>query len=138
MELSDEKVKKMFLQVLKRAKNKFSFKIFNFSIMNNHYHLIILPGENQNLSLIMQWINSVFARKYNKLMGYSGHLWGERFFSRIIKTFQDFENTSHYIANNPVSAGLVQNPEHWVFSGLYHIVKKIYFILDPYDTFGFT
>ncbi len=52
--------------------------------MGNHFHLIIRPQKNENLSRIMQWILSVFALKFNRLFTYSGHVWYDRFTSKII------------------------------------------------------
>jgi len=82
-------VKELLLGVIKRAKRKYRFRIENFCVMDNHFHLVILPAKNESLSAIMRWILSVFAMAYNRLLGLTGHVWGERFFSRIIEGFGD-------------------------------------------------
>ena len=64
--LESKVIKEMFLQTVKRAKEKYSFKLKSFVIMDNHIHLLIKPGKSENLSKIMQWILSVFAKHYNK------------------------------------------------------------------------
>jgi hypothetical protein len=33
----------------------------------------------------MQWMKQVFARRYNELTGRSGHIWGDRYWSRILE-----------------------------------------------------
>jgi putative transposase len=78
----------------------------------------------------MQWIKSNFAKWWNKKHNTKGHLWGERFFSRIIKDERDFERVSEYIDENPVKANLVKKPEHWRFGGLFHRLRRIFGVID--------
>ena len=101
-------IKEMFMDVLRRAKRKHHFLIKNFCIMNNHIHFILKPLQGESLSKIMQWILGVFAQKYNKIFGLSGHVWSDRFKSKIIISFKQYLNTFIYIANNPVKAGIVE------------------------------
>ena len=110
----------LFIDTLKRAKKKFNFSLKNFCIMGNHIHLLIKPGPGESLSKIMQWILGVFAQLWNKKHSLSGHLWGDRFFSRIISGFLDFLRIFLYIDYNPVIAGIVDQPEQWEYGGLWH------------------
>jgi putative transposase len=112
--------KELFMRVFQRAKKKFVFQIKNFCIMGNHIHLLIKPGKGESLSRIMQWILSVFAMAWNRKHQLSGHVWGERFFSRIITGVQDFLKIFTYIDANPVMAHLVEYPWEWEYGGLWH------------------
>ena len=113
----------LFMDILRRAKKKFNFTLKNFCIMGNHIHLLIKPGSGESLSKIMQWLLGVFAQSWNKKHMLSGHLWGDRFFSRIIFGILDFIRVFLYIDYNPVFAGLVKKPEQWKFGGLWHHKK---------------
>ncbi|MDR0442426.1 MAG: transposase [Treponema sp.] len=117
--LPDEE-KLLLLTVIKRAKKKYRFQIKNFCIMNNHLHLLIKPGSNESLSRIMQWILSVFAMAWNRKHHMNGHVWGERFYSRIIAGMVDFLRVFIYIDENPVYAQLVDSSWMWRFGGLWH------------------
>ena len=130
--LRQKKVKNLYLDIIEKAKEKYPFELNNFCVMDNHIHLVIKPLRDASLSKIMQWISSVFAKRWNKLNHRSGHVWGERFFSRIIVGVVDFMRVFMYIDDNPVEAGLVHKPEEWKFGGLWHhrmgnfnIVKKL-------------
>ena len=101
--------------------------------MGNHVHLLIKPGPSESLSKIMQWLLGVYAQLWNKKHGLSGHLWGERFFSRIIVGFLDFLRVSLYIDYNPAFAGIVTQPEEWLYGGLCHFKKGITEIIDIVD-----
>jgi len=112
--------KQLFITVLERAKKRFDFEVENFCILGNHYHLMVRPSPGTSLSSLMQWIMSVFAMAWNRIHGLTGHVWGERFFSRVISTFQGFFRVFQYIDLNPMSAGLVEDSDVWPFSGLAH------------------
>jgi REP element-mobilizing transposase RayT len=114
----------LYLNTIERCKKKYSFQIENFTIMGNHVHFMLIPGKNSPLPKIMQWIKSVFAKAYNKLTGQSGHVWKERYFSRIIETAEQFIATFEYIVNNPLKANLVQYAKNFRQSGLYHYLHK--------------
>jgi len=115
--------RELFMDILKRTKKKFNFSIKNFCIMGNHVHLLIRPGPGVSLSKVMQWLLGVFAQLWNKKHNKSGHLWGDRFFSRIIMGFLDFLHVFLYINYNPVMAGIAEQPEEWMYGGLWHYKK---------------
>ena len=123
-------VKEMFIEILYRAKEKYSFLLQNFCIMGNHVHLIIQPIAGACLSRIMQWIAGVFAMNYNREFGLTGHVWGERFFSRIIRNLAHFLMTMKYVDQNPVKAKLVAEPIEWVYSGSWHEENGISDLID--------
>lgn len=131
MLLESDRSKHLLEKVLCRAKKKYSFSIEHFTIMNNHIHLIVYPHGDESLSRIMQWILSVFAIAINKRTGRCGHFWGERFFSSILNSLQQYMCVYQYISENPVKAGLAQSVFQWRFSGMYHRSKKWKFLLAP-------
>ncbi len=120
MILDSNEIKELFLEVLRRAKGKYAFRLENFCIMGNHFHLMVRPEGKTNLSRLMQWIMSVFAMAYNRLHGLVGHVWGSRFFSRIVSGIQDFLKMVAYIDDNPVESHQVQNKRDWQYGGLWH------------------
>ena len=134
MVLKTEDEKLLMLTVIKRAKKKYRFQIKNFCIMNNHLHLLIKPGENESLSRIMQWILSVFAMAWNRKHNLNGHVWGERFYSRIIIGIVDFLRVFIYIDDNPVNAQLIDCSWKWKFGGLWHHHHGLAAITDEPET----
>ncbi|HUW69802.1 MAG TPA: transposase [bacterium] len=133
MIFNNRSMKQLFLRVLQEARRKYSFRLENFCIMGNHFHLLIKPVHNANLSAIMQWINSVFALRFNKAMRFTGHVWGERFFSIVLFSLTDFLRTFAYIDDNPVVAGLVTSSEPYAFSGKAHEHEGWRTIVDEPD-----
>ena len=131
--LETGEIKKLFLHTVKRAKEKYSFRIKCFVIMDNHIHLLIRPINGESLSKIMQWILSVFAIHYNKHFNLKGHVWYDRFKSKIIETFQQLLATFKYICNNPLKAEMVSDPEEYKYGALWFIRHRLFDIVEPPD-----
>ena len=128
-------IKELFLDVLKKAKTKYSFRCKSFCIMGNHVHLMIEITNNESISRLMQWILSVFALKYNRIHNYKGHVWYDRFKSKIVSSYMHFLNTFVYIANNPVRARLVHDPFEYRYSSLRNYHEHDFSIIEiPDDT----
>ena len=120
MILESYEIKELFLEVLRRAKDKYAFRLENFCIMGNHFHLMVRPEGTTNLSRLMQWVMSVFAIAYNRIHGLVGHVWGSRFFSRIVSGLREFLKIFRYIDDNPVEAHQVDDKRDWRYGGLWH------------------
>jgi len=114
---------RILLQVIREAKEKYDFLLHNFCIMPNHVHLLITPKDGTNLSRIIQWIKTKSAKRWNFTNNLKDHLWGERFFSRLIRDDDDYAVVYNYIDQNPVRAGLVVNPHDWRACGAYYLVN---------------
>ncbi len=123
--------KEIFLATMKRAKKKYQFLFFNFCIMGNHIHFLIQPGPEAGLSKIMQWILSVFAMKYNRIHGYKGHVWYDRFKSRILEGIFEYLDAYVYVLQNPVEAGLVKRADEYAYNGITFMLKGMTEIFEP-------
>ena len=130
-------IKELFIYVLKKAKKKYRFKIIDFCIMSNHIHLVIQPHPSEDISKIMQWILSMFAVIFNKLHGYKGHVWYDRFKSLIVESLKQLEALLEYIKNNPVKAGLVKKAENYKYCGTTFIKNKVFEIVEPPGSYLF-
>ncbi|NLP01417.1 MAG: hypothetical protein GX089_02900, partial [Fibrobacter sp.] len=53
---SSEKMKNFLLKQISIAKEKYSFKCFSWSIMDDHYHLVVQSSE-ETISKFMQRVN---------------------------------------------------------------------------------
>jgi hypothetical protein len=80
---------------------------------------------------------SYAATEISYAIGWTGHVWGERFSSRIISETTDFLWVREYIAENPVKVGLVKWAVEWIFGSLYHRLHRLTSLVDDVvpDTF---
>lgn len=123
--------KEMMEAILIRAQHKYKFRLIHFCIMGNHIHLLIKPiGELELLSKIMKWILSVFASKFNRKYNRKGHVWYDRFKSRIVDTIEYYKVIFEYISNNPVKAKLTDSIYTYKYSGIFHLTNKNYTLVE--------
>jgi REP-associated tyrosine transposase len=115
--LESDPIKQMLLDVMARARERFRVSIDTICIMDNHVHLIIMPGKNESLSRIMQWILSVFAMLFNRHLNLQGHVWYDRFRSFVLGNLRQFIRTYLYIHENPVHAGMVDAAHEYQYCG---------------------
>lgn len=120
--LASPVIKEMLIRVLGKAKERFDFELINLCIMDNHVHMMIRPGPGASLSTVMQWILSVFALRYNRYRGISGHVWYDRFKSVVVGGLRQFLATFRYIQDNPFRAGLVGIGERYRY-GLPELIR---------------
>jgi REP element-mobilizing transposase RayT len=109
--------KKYFIESVKMCQEKYSFELVAAEIVANHMHLLIktIHGK-ETVSIIMQYIKSRIAEKYNSAMNETGAFWNERFGSTIIEDADNPEDYLSwllwYIAFNPVRKGLSRDPRN--------------------------
>jgi len=114
--LESRAVKELLLRTLVRAKSRYRFELVSLCVMGNHFHMMIKPGPGESLSRIMQWILSVFAIRFNLMFGLRGHVWYDRFRSKVIAGLRHFLATLSYISLNPVRAGIVDRAEDYPYA----------------------
>jgi REP element-mobilizing transposase RayT len=131
--LKPGKTKKLFLEFVGRVKEKYSFSLLNFSVLDNTIHLIIKPDEGVSLSALMRWLKTNFSKAWNKRHNTSGHLWGERFQSRIIESEEELRRVMAFIDEKPVEDRLVKRAEKWEWGGLWHKLRGIVGIVDAFQ-----
>jgi len=104
--LSDEDYQK-FMEIAKEAADDFSFEIFSFCLMANHYHLLI-KTYRENLSSAMQKINSRYSIYFNNKYKRVGPLWQGRFKSWYVYDEIYLKALVKYIEFNPIKANMTQ------------------------------
>ena len=129
--LEQDEFKQMFLDVLRRAKKKYSFILKSFCIMGNHVHLMVKPTNGESLSRIMQWIFSVSAVRFNHMNGFTGHVWYDRFHSKVIQSLRYYVKVFEYIADNPVKAGLCSERSSYPYGALWFMRRGRFDLADP-------
>lgn len=98
--------------------NKFTcnYRVFGFVIMPDHFHMLIQPNGDMELSAIIRKIKGNFTRFYNMYTGKPRPLWQKSFYDRGIRGRLDLINTLTYMHNNPVTRGLISDPMGYEFS----------------------
>ena len=104
-----------FKHYLKEAKDKYGYLLHCFTLMNNHYHLLI-ETTKPNLSKVMHYINSSYTNYINIKRKRSGHLFQGRYKAILIDRDDYLLELSRYVHLNPVRAKVVERPEDYLYS----------------------
>jgi REP element-mobilizing transposase RayT len=111
-----------FLRLLSLARDVFPFRLHAYSLMTNHYHLL-LQTLDQSLSKTMQYFKTCFAKWHNRKYGHGGHVFQGRFHSIPVEQDAYFTTVARYIHLNPVRAGMVKRPEDYAWSNYGRLVR---------------
>jgi hypothetical protein len=64
---------------------RFRFTVCRLRLEDDWLRFYIKPIEGLELPAIMQWLKQVFAQRVNRAEGRIGHIWGDRYWSRIVE-----------------------------------------------------
>jgi len=53
-------------------------RVLAYSLMPNHFHLVLFPNHDGELSRWMQWLMTAQVRRHHRQYGTSGHVWQGR------------------------------------------------------------
>ena len=104
------------MEILRLEKMKHKLKIYNYSLMGNHVHMIIMSPHGADLSNGMKNLNQTYAQYYRKKYGGIGYIWQDRFKSFIIQNGVYLLTCGRYIEVNAVKAGIVDDPQDYKWS----------------------
>lgn len=121
---NDHEDKIEYLKLLKQNQIKFNFKVYAYCLMDNHGHLLI-DANGADISMIMHSINFCYARYYNSKHDRYGHVFQDRFKSKIIETEDYMIRLSAYIHNNAKDIpGYKNNTTNYPYSSFKNYVKN--------------
>jgi hypothetical protein len=80
----EDTAREIFRRVFRETKLRFAFKIQGLSFEGDLLRFYIRPENGLELPDIMKWLKQTFAQRYNRETGRTGHIWGDRYWSRIL------------------------------------------------------
>jgi putative transposase len=94
---------------------RFGLEVWAYCLMTNHVHLIAISRNDSSLARSIGCTHGRFARYQNRLYGWSGHLWENRFYSTPLDN-RHLWAAVRYVEMNPVRAGVVNRPVEFKWS----------------------
>jgi REP element-mobilizing transposase RayT len=101
-----------FLTEFARTLERFEIGLVAYTLMGTHYHAVVTIPDAR-LTRALQQLHTWYARTANKARERSAHLFRAHYFAREITSDEDLLTVCHYVAHNPVKAGIVANPFRW-------------------------
>lgn len=109
---------RLFENILEEAVKLFNVKLLAYCIMPNHWHLVLNPVNEGDLSLFVGWLTNKHTRRWHTEKGTvgEGHLYQGRYKSFICQNENHFLTLVKYVEQNALKANLVKNAEDWQWS----------------------
>jgi REP element-mobilizing transposase RayT len=74
----------IFCRVFGEAREHFAFELRGFRLEEEQLSFYIKPADGLQLPAIMQWVKQTFAVRFNRHTERTGHVWGDRYWSRVL------------------------------------------------------
>jgi putative transposase len=113
--LATDQTHSAFVQFAQQAAE---FKIAGgrYVVIPDHSHLFVCGNEEFVLSRWVAMLKQVLAKK-NGWRKSSGQIWEEGFFDHVLRSDESMSEKWEYIQQNPVRAGVVNDPDDWPYQG---------------------
>jgi len=105
-----------YLELWKHYSAEYGLVVHAYCLMTNHVHFLVTPTEQDAISRTTRSVGSNYASYINAKYRRTGTLWEGRHRSSLIDSDQYLVKCLAYIDLNPVVAGLVAAPGHYLWS----------------------
>jgi putative transposase len=109
-----------FERILAEGIERFSMRLTGYCLMSNHWHLLLWPRGDQEVSAFMQWITMTHSHRWHaahRTIGI-GHLYQGRFKSFPVQSGRHYLTVLRYMEQNPLRKGMVKTSTDWPWSSL--------------------
>jgi len=105
-----------FLKALGHACVQVPMRVLAYCLMPNHFHIVVWPKADGDLSRWLQWLLNAHVRRYHQHYHSSGHIWQGRSKSFPIESDDHLLTVLRYVERNAVRARLARLAERWPWS----------------------
>lgn len=110
-----------FIRVLAEGLEKYPVELFSFTLMPNHWHLVVRPQQDGQMGRLLRWVTATHSLRYHghyRTRG-EGHIYQSRFKSFPVQDDTHFYVLCRYVERNPLRANLVKHAEDWQYGSLF-------------------
>ncbi|WP_406694353.1 transposase [Singulisphaera sp. Ch08] len=109
-----------FERVLAEAVTRYDMRLLAYCVMPNHFHLVLWPHADGDLSLFMRWLTMTHTQRWHahRHSAGSGHLYQGRFKSFPVQGDDHLVTVCRYVERNALRAGLTTQAEQWRWGSL--------------------
>jgi putative transposase len=101
-----------FVRTMFKLEKEYSFSIYSFCLMPNHFHMLINTGSKpEEISKFMHRFMTSYSKYFNSRYNLVGSLFQGKYKSRYVTKEKGVEIVSEYIKQNPIKAGIVTEIE---------------------------
>ena len=107
-----------FEAILAEGLERIDMRICGYCIMSNHWHLLLWPRGDGELSDYMRWVTLTHTQRFHASHGTCGigHLYQGRYKSFPVQSDKHYLTVLRYIEANPLRADIVDHPNNYAWS----------------------
>ncbi|MBI4161025.1 MAG: transposase [Acidobacteria bacterium] len=105
-----------FLGLMDRACRRVPLRVLGYCLMPNHFHLVLWPRGDGDLSRWMHWLLTTHVRWFHRVHETSGRVWQGRFKAFPVRQDEHLLAVLRYVERNPVRAKLAPSARDWPWS----------------------
>jgi putative transposase len=107
-----------FVDTMQQAQRREPLSILAACLMPNHFHFLVRPAHDKQLSGWMHWLMTAHVRRHHKLNGTNGRIWQGRYKVFPVQGDVHLITVMRYIERNALRANLVERAEQWRWGSL--------------------
>lgn len=128
----DDRDREFFLALLADAISRYPLDINGYTLMRNHFHLVVTPRAMTSVEKAMHLVAGGYAQYFNSRYSRTGTLFDGRYRPAIIDTDVYWYSCLRYVELNSVRSGVVTTPDVYRWSSYAaHAFGKV----DPLVTY---
>ena len=109
--LIEPAVRETFECSLEKMRQEYGFTVVGYVVMPEHVHLLLSEPPEQSLARVLQAVKISVAKRLNERP-----FWQRRYYDFNVYTSGKLAEKLAYMHRNPVTRGLVDEPEEWKWS----------------------
>ncbi len=111
-----------FEEIIGQAKARLPMRVLAWCLMPNHWHFVLWPRKNGDLSEFMRWLAVTHTQRWHAAHGTAGTgaLYQGRFKSFPIQQDEHLLAVLRYVERSPLREKLVAKADRWRWSSLWH------------------
>jgi len=115
----------LFEQTMESALARFPIRILAYCLMPTHFHLLLWPRHDGEVSRFIKWLTATHAQRWNECHGSvgTGAVYQSRFRCVWVEDEKQLLHAWRYIERNPLNADLVVRAEDWRWYSLWRRIR---------------
>jgi hypothetical protein len=110
------------LDLFERCLRKYDWVSYGYCLLSTHGHFIV-QTRAANIAPGMQWLSGLFGQRLNRRLDRCGHVFGTRYYTKMIETDGHLLMTIRYVAHNALSAGMCDSLFDWPWNSYPAVVR---------------
>ena len=114
-----------FERLLAQGREHHPVRIICYCLMPNHWHLLLWPQADGQLSKYLHWVTGTHAARWRRRSNTVGQgaVYQSRFRHVPVRDYVQLLATWRYIERNPVGGRLASRAELWEWSSAAHLIR---------------